>query len=31
MIEEYKKYLKDNPEVYWFKAKLYGWGWFPVT
>lgn len=22
--------LKDNPEGYWFKRKLYGWGWTPV-
>lgn len=30
MIKEYIKYLKDNPHGYWFKAKLYGWGWVPV-
>jgi hypothetical protein len=30
MIKEYIHYLKDNPEGYWFKAKLYGWGWTPV-
>ena len=30
MIKEYMKYLKDNPQSYWFKAKLYGWGWVPV-
>lgn len=24
-------YLKDNPEHLWFKRKLYGWGWTPVT
>ncbi|HEU4677679.1 MAG TPA: hypothetical protein VFS75_03110 [Candidatus Paceibacterota bacterium] len=24
-------YVKDNPEGYWFKRKLYGWGWTPVT
>lgn len=23
-------YYKNNPEGYWFKARLYGWGWFPV-
>lgn len=23
-------YYKDNPEGYWFKRKLYGWGWMPV-
>jgi len=26
----YIKYLKDNPKGYWFKAKLYGWGWVPA-
>lgn len=31
MIKEYLKYLKDNPQGYWFKAKLYGWGWTPAT
>ncbi|MEX1997345.1 MAG: hypothetical protein WEA04_01570 [Candidatus Andersenbacteria bacterium] len=30
MIREYIQYLKDNPEGYWFKAKLFGWGWVPV-
>ena len=30
MFEEYKAYLNDNPNGYWFKAKLYGWGWTPV-
>ena len=30
MIKEYIAYLKDNPQDYWFKAKLYGWGWVPV-
>ena len=24
-------YLKNNPEGYWFKRKLYGWGWTPAT
>jgi hypothetical protein len=24
-------YLKDNPNGYWFKRKLYGWGWTPCT
>lgn len=23
-------YLKDNPEGYWFKRKLYGIGWMPA-
>ena len=31
MIKEYIRYLKDNPQGYWFKAKLYGWGWDPAT
>jgi len=30
MIKEYINYLKDNPQGYWFKAKLYGWGWTPA-
>ena len=30
MIKKYIQYLKDNPKGYWFKAKLYGWGWAPV-
>lgn len=31
MIQEYIDYVKDNPKGLWFKAKLYGWGWTPVT
>lgn len=27
---KYTKYCKDNPHGYWFKRKLYGWGWVPV-
>ncbi len=30
MFKEYFDYLKDNPQGYWFKRKLYGWGWTPV-
>ena len=30
MIKKYIEYLKDNPQGYWFKAKLYGWGWTPA-
>lgn len=30
MIKEYMEYIKDNPQGYWFKRKLYGWGWVPV-
>ena len=31
VLKEYIDYIKDNPEHYWFKAKLYGWGWTPAT
>jgi len=27
----YIEYLKDNPHGYWFKRKVFGWGWVPVT
>lgn len=30
MFKEYVEYFKNNPEGYWFKAKLFGWGWTPV-
>lgn len=30
MLKEYFSHLKDNPRGYWFKRKLYGWGWVPV-
>lgn len=23
--------MRDNPKGYWFKRKVYGWGWVPVT
>ena len=29
-IQKYIEYLKDNPKEYWFKRKLYGWGWTPA-
>lgn len=29
--QQHIAYLKDNPEGYWFKRKLYGWGWTPAT
>jgi hypothetical protein len=25
-LSRYIRYLKDNPEQYWFKRKAYGWG-----
>jgi uncharacterized membrane protein YhaH (DUF805 family) len=31
IITKYIDYLKNNPEQYWFKRKLYGWGWTPAT
>ncbi len=31
ILRDYIDYLKDNPEHYWFKRKLYGWGWDPAT
>lgn len=30
IFKKYITYLKDNPEGYWFKRKLYGWGWAPA-
>lgn len=30
-IHEYIAYMKNNPERYWFKRKLFGWGWTPAT
>ena len=29
-FREQREYLKDNPQGYWFKRKLYGWGWTPA-
>ncbi len=26
----YFNYIKNNPEGYWFKRKLFGWGWTPA-
>lgn len=31
MFEKLIAYYKDNPEGYWFKRKVWGWGWVPVT
>lgn len=30
MTNKYIEYLRDNPNEYWFKRKLFGWGWVPV-
>lgn len=29
--KNYIDYLKDNPKGYWFRRKLYGFGWVPAT
>lgn len=31
VIRVYVPYAHDNPNHVWFKRKLYGWGWVPVT
>ncbi len=31
MFKKYIEYLQNNPEHYWFKRKLWGWGWTPAT
>ncbi len=31
IFKNYIEYIKNNPNHYWFKRKLYGWGWTPVT
>ncbi len=31
MLKKYLDYIKDNPERYWFKRKVLGWGWTPAT
>mgnify|MGYP003405495463 CR=1 FL=1 len=30
-IHVYLPYANDNPQKLWFKRKIYGWGWVPVT
>lgn len=30
LTKEFTTYYKNNPKGYWFKRKLYGWGWMPV-
>lgn len=29
-LKRYMTYLRDNPHRYWFKRRLWGWGWTPV-
>lgn len=31
LITLYIPYSQDNPKHLWFKRKVYGWGWVPVT
>lgn len=31
VFEEHRAYLADNPKGYWFKRKIYGYGWTPAT
>ncbi len=31
MFQKYVEYLRNNPEQYWFKRKVWGWGWTPAT
>lgn len=30
-VQKVVAYYRDNPHGYWFKRKLYGYGWTPVT
>ncbi len=30
MFKKYLHYIHNNPEGYWFKRKIYGWGWTPA-
>ncbi len=30
MLQDYINYFKNNPQGYWFKRKVCGWGWVPV-
>ena len=30
IFKRYTEYINNNPEGYWFKRKLYGWGWTPA-
>ena len=31
MFKKYLDYIQDNPKHYWFKRKIWGWGWVPAT
>jgi len=29
-LKRYSDYINNNPKGYWFKKKIFGWGWTPV-
>lgn len=29
-LKTYTEHIRNNPQGYWFKRKLYGWGWVPA-
>lgn len=29
-LAKYRAYVNDNPQGYWFRRKIWGWGWTPV-
>ena len=29
-FKHYVEYYRNNPQGYWFKRKIFGWGWFPA-
>jgi hypothetical protein len=31
MFKQFLVYIRDNPKRYWFKRKIWGWGWIPAT
>lgn len=31
MFKKYLEYLQTNPQGYWFKRKVWGFGWVPAT
>lgn len=31
LFNRYVSYLKNNPKGYWFRRKVWGWGWVPAT
>ena len=31
MLRKYVDYFQNNPNHYWFKRKIWGWGWVPAT